>query len=334
MATVAAVSPQASANEVLATLPGQGEPQTSFMTDIRPKGLQPSFRSFSAWLWMFLFRATSKKTWLQWFFDQTCGRRDACEEMVSEGTGSTDVSDVLLVSTEEPKELSARCGAAHGDEPATPLSSVSTAAGQPAEELTPQKLTLVEDVSKVEEQLSAEGCDRISEVDAAAVNAEGPSIDIVSDIRIQVAKSTEIKPLAAPAPSAVSSRCQGGRWGAPPLSAQAAQGLQPKETLAEKLRKQKEAETGSAASVAQPQVFGVRLPAVAPPRRRRAGGSSEAASADDSLEPSPAASAHGWKKKHKASWNTKLQRKVAEQSQRRAEQSRRDRGIVDDGGDF
>jgi len=93
---------------------------------------------------------------------------------------------------------------------------------------------------------------------------------------------------------------------------------------------------GKVEEVTRPPAQGFCWPpsAVQPKQRRPQRLEPSAANGQD--RPSPLenweteeAASHGWSKQHKASRNTKLQRKVVEQSDRRAEQSRASRGLID-----
>lgn len=111
------------------------------------------------------------------------------------------------------------------------------------------------------------------------------------------------------------------RWGQPAGGADSVVGEGPKRpTLAEMLRQGRTEDP-------QLPTRGCRLP-VAQPHARHGPPQSRRANKDDEEGPElwdPARGAHGWRKQDKASWNTKLQRKVSEQASRRAEQSQQSR---------
>lgn len=78
-----------------------------------------------------------------------------------------------------------------------------------------------------------------------------------------------------------------------------------------------------------PPAQGFRFAAAKPMPRKRPSCGESGASVGQRASESNDVDGKGWKKEHKASWNTKLQQKVAYQSHKRAEQSRRDRGLDD-----
>lgn len=141
------------------------------------------------------------------------------------------------------------------------------------------------------------------------------------------------------------------RWGAPPGADSAVSTSRP--SFADMLRNQQvangpsEKTAGVAGASTQPPAHGYRIPqaAVLPQRRRRPQASTAATmpvdpepvagtatctdyADEDGLDPLPGATVHGWQKQHKASHNSKLQRKVQWSTDRRAEQSRASRGLA------
>jgi len=118
------------------------------------------------------------------------------------------------------------------------------------------------------------------------------------------------------------------KWGPEPACEA---GLSPAEvrrpSLAELLRCQAEAGPvpGQADAGAMPPARGFRWPGPAQQRRRCKvpAPSSDCDAGEGELWVLAEQRARGWRRTHKASWNTKLQRKVAEQAARRAGQSQR-----------